>query len=141
MFNFMISRLVKMNSLCINFKCIQCCKNTNMLLSDTDIKRIEKLGFLCDFFVNSCDGWLQLKNRDGRCVFHDGMKCLIYEHRPAGCQLYPIIFDKDNNCAILDEECPYRTKFFITQSLRKKLFHLVSRVISERSLRMRQSID
>jgi len=121
-----------MISLCINIKCIQCCKDTNMLLSKTDIKRIESLGYSCDFFVDTHDGWFQLKNRDGHCVFHNGMKCLIYEHRPEGCQLYPIIFDKENNGAVLDEECPYRTKFLITMSSRKKLFHLVSKIESER---------
>ena len=107
-----------------------------MLLSKTDIERIESLGYAYDFFVDSHDGWLQLKNQDGHCVFHDGMKCLIYEHRPEGCQLYPIIFDEENNCAILDEECPYRTKFLITMSSRKKLFHLVSKIVSEKSHRM-----
>jgi len=125
-----------MISLCINIKCIQCCKDTNMLLSKMDIKRIESLGYSCDFFVDTHDGWFQLKNRDGHCVFHNGMKCLIYEHRPEGCQLYPIIFDKENNCAILDEECPYKTKFLITMSSRKKLFHLVSKIESERVHRM-----
>jgi Fe-S-cluster containining protein len=103
-----------------------------MLLSTKDIKRIESLGYSCDFFVDIHDGWFQLKNRDGHCVFHNGMKCLIYKHRPKGCQLYPIIFDKENNCAILDEECPYRTKFLITMSSRKKLFDLVSIIESER---------
>jgi len=118
------------------FKCIQCCKDTGMPLSQRDIMRIESLGYSRDFFVDIHDGWLQLKNRDGLCVFHDGRKCLIYEHRPEGCQLYPIIFDKDTNCAILDEECPHRTKFLITLSSRKKLFYLVSEVESERFQRM-----
>jgi len=125
-----------MDSPCIDLKCIQCCKDTNMLLSNTDIKQIKSLGFCNNFFVDTFDGWLHLKNRDGRCVFHNGIKCLIYEDRPEGCRLYPITFDNDNNCAILDEECPYRTKFLITQSLRKKLFHLISRIVSERSQRM-----
>ena len=125
-----------MDNRCIDLKCIQCCKDTNMLLSNTDIKQIKSLGFSNNFFVDTFDGWLQLKNRDGRCIFHNGIKCLIYEDRPEGCRLYPIIFDNDNNCAILDEECPYRTKFLITQSLRKKLFHLVSRIVSERSQRI-----
>jgi len=61
------------------------------------------------------------------------VKCLIYEHRPEGCRLYPIIFDKENNCAILDEDCPYRTIFLITNNSRRKLFHLVSIIESERS--------
>ena len=112
-----------------------------MVLSDTDIDRIKSLGFSRDFFVDIHNGWLQLKNRDGRCVFHNGIKCSIYDHRPEGCQLYPVIFDKDNNCAILDEECPYRTKFLITQILRKKLFLLVSRIESDRFQRMNNYKD
>jgi len=103
-----------------------------MLLSHQDIDRIKRLGFYTNFFVTGRAGWLQLKNQDGRCVFHSGIICTIYENRPEGCQLYPIIFDKENNCAILDEECPYRTKFLITMSSRKKLFHLISRIESER---------
>ena len=125
-----------MISPCLKFKCIQCCKNTYMLLSEADIKRIENLGFSFDYFVDYFDGWLRLKNIDGRCVFHDGKKCLIYKYRPEGCQFYPIIFDKDNNKAVLDRECPYKTKFFITNNIRKKLFNLVSRVEYERMQRL-----
>ena len=130
-----------MSSPCIDLNCIKCCKDTIMLLSDMDINRIKKLGFSCDFFVDTHNGWLQLKNRDGSCVFHNGIKCLIYDHRPKGCRMYPVIFDKDNNCAILDKECPYKTKFLITQSLRKKLFLLVSRIESERFQRMNKYKD
>lgn len=125
-----------MINLCITTKCIQCCLDTNMLLSHRDIERIKRLGFDTNFFVTERDGWLQLKNQDGHCVFHDGVKCLIYEHRPEGCQLYPIIFDEENNCAILDEECPYRTKFLITSNSKKKLFNLVSKIVSEKAHRM-----
>ena len=125
-----------MMNLCINKKCIQCCKETNMPLSKKDINRIENLGYTSDFFINIHDGWFQLKNRDGHCVFHNGMKCLIYENRPEGCQLYPIIFNKENNCAILDEDCPYRTNFLITMNSRRKLFHLVSKIESERYQRL-----
>ena len=130
-----------MKSCYLDYKCIQCCLNTNMPLSYQDIERIKRLGFDTNFFVTRRDGWLQLKNRDGRCVFHNGIKCSIYDHRPEGCRMYPVIFDKDNNCAILDEECPYKTKFLITQSLRKKLFLLVSRIQSERFQRMNNYKD
>ena len=125
-----------MMNLCINKKCVQCCKDTNMPLSKKDVKLIKSLGFSSDFFMNIHDGWLQLKNIDGHCVFHNGMKCLIYEYRPEGCQLYPIIFDKEKNYAILDEDCPYRTKFLITMDSRRRLLHLVSKIESERFDRM-----
>jgi len=89
-----------MKSPCRYFNCIQCCKETVMLLSNADIKRIENLGFSRDLFVDDVEGWLQLKNQNDHCVFHDGMKCLIYAHRPEGCTLYPIIYDMDNDCAV-----------------------------------------
>ncbi len=130
-----------MKSSCIDLNCIQCCKNTNMILSEKDIDRIQSLGFSYDFFVDINNGWLQLKNKDGLCVFHNGKKCLIYENRPEGCQLYPITYDHDNKCAIFDKECPHQSKFIISESLKLKLFNLISRVISERSQRMNNCKD
>jgi len=102
-----------------------------MLLSNADIKRIENLGFPRDLFVDDVEGWLQLKNQNGHCVFHDGMKCLIYTHRPEGCTLYPVIYDMDNDCAIIDDDCPYGSHFSISQDVRKQLFSLVSRIESD----------
>ena len=120
-----------MKSPCRHFNCIQCCKETVMLLSNADIKRIENLGFPRDLFVDDVEGWLQLKNQNGHCVFHDGMKCLIYTHRPEGCTLYPVIYDMDNDCAIIDEDCPYGSHFSMSLDVRKQLFSLVSRIESE----------
>lgn len=121
-----------MKSPCRYFNCIQCCKETVMLLSNADIKRIENLGFSRDSFVDDVEGWLQLKNQNGHCVFHDGMKCLIYAHRPEGCTLYPVIYNMDNDCAIIDEDCPYGSHFSISPAVRKQLFSLVSKIESER---------
>lgn len=121
-----------MKSPCRYFNCIQCCKETVMLLSNADIKRIENLGFPRDLFVDDVEGWPQLKNQNGHCVFHDGMKCLIYTNRPEGCALYPVIYDMDNDCAIIDGDCPYGGHFSISQNVRKQLFSLVSRIESER---------
>ena len=130
-----------MKSPCIDLICIQCCKNTHMILSKKDVDRIQSLGFSYDFFCDIHDGWLQLKNKEGLCVFHDSKKCLIYENRPEGCQLYPVIYDSDNECAIFDKECPHQSKFIISAHLKNKLFNLVSRVISERSQRMNNCLD
>jgi Fe-S-cluster containining protein len=103
-----------------------------MLLSLDDIKRIKELGFSRDFFVDEVDGWLQLKNKDGLCVFHDRSSCTIYESRPSGCRLYPVIYDADNDCAIIDEECPYGTYFSLTTCIEKELFSLVDQIKNER---------
>lgn len=123
------------NNYCIKNKCIQCCVETMMILSNYDIKKIKNLGFKKDFFVLQKEGWLMLKNINGRCVFHDGFKCTIYKDRPIGCILYPVIFDKDKNCAVIDKDCPYRNYFKISKSLVKKLHNVVKKLECERSKR------
>lgn len=107
-----------------------------MPLSFEDISEIEMLGFDKEYFVISHKGWLQLKNKDGHCVFHNGKQCDIYSHRPEGCRLYPIIFDYETGRPFLDADCPYREVFKITKTSRKKLLQLVSRIIAERYKRL-----
>jgi uncharacterized protein len=117
---------------CLKNNCIQCCLDTMMILCQDDVKRIKNLGFNQDFFVLQKDGWLMLKNHDGRCVFHNGKRCTIYDNRPIGCRLYPVIFDKDENCAVLDNDCPYGNCFEITEAIVNKLHDVVRKVESEK---------
>jgi len=117
---------------CISHKCIQCCVDTNMILSNNDINRIEKLGFGKDFFIIKRNGWLQLRNKNGRCVFHNGTFCSIYVHRPEGCRLYPITYDKDKKCEIFDEECLYRDEFKISKHKKRRLFTLIKKLENEK---------
>ena len=126
-----------MKSCCIDYKCIQCCLDTNMLLSHQDIERIKRLGFDTNFFVTGRDGWLQLKNQDGRCVFHSSIMCTIYENRPDGCKLYPIIYDKDKNCAVFDEDCPHRHRFKRSNNTKQQLYNLISKLEVEKVQRKR----
>jgi len=116
-----------MKSCCMDYKCIQCCLETNMILSYQDIDRIKRLGFDINFFVTERDGWLQLKNQDGRCVFH--------KDRPDGCKLYPIIYDKDKKHAIFDKDCLQKDKFLMSKSITKQLYDIVSKLESERAER------
>jgi len=106
-----------------------------MLLSNNDIEKIEKLGYNRHFFTKSKKGWLKLKNKDGKCVFHNGKICLIYDNRPEGCMLYPLIFDKLYNSAIVDEDCPYDNSFRFDKKSINQLYELITRIISERKLR------
>jgi len=106
-----------------------------MPLSNNDIKRIKSLGFDTDFFVLEKDGWLQLKNHDGRCVFHDKKICTIYENKPDGCKIYPVIFDKDLKHAVFDKDCPHSSKFQITEGIMNQLSDQVSILESERAER------
>jgi len=107
-----------------------------MPLSNGDIERIKGLGFDYDSFVVNINGWLQLKNYEGRCVFNDGRQCLIYENRPEGCKIYPITYDEDKNCAVLDEDCPHRNSFKISEVELELVSSLVIKLKKERIQRM-----
>lgn len=128
-----------MKNCCIDHKCILCCLETNMLLSNEDVKRIGRLGFDTEIFVIERAGWLQLKNYNKRCVFHNGVRCSIYKNRPEGCKLYPIIYDKDKDCAIFDDDCPHRNKFEMSKDTIQHLYDLVSKLECERTQRIRKT--
>jgi hypothetical protein len=106
-----------------------------MILSYRDIENIQKMGYDRQFFVSECNGWLQLKNHQGRCVFHNGTRCTIYHQRPEGCTLYPVVYDKDNQCAILDSECPQKLCFPLVKSKIQQLLDLISTLERERNQR------
>ena len=121
-----------MKSPCVHHKCIQCCLETEMPLSKIDREQIKRLGFNYDYFVVNKDGWLQLKNYNGRCVFNDGNQCTIYENIPEGCKLYPKIYDEDKNCALLDKVCPHRDEFKILKLDTVTLISLIRKLEYER---------
>lgn len=76
-----------------------------------------------------------LKNsRAGRCVFHDGKQCTIYENRPAGCKLYPVIFDEDVGAAVKDGLCPFQQEFLATPRTKNELTKVYLKIIEEREL-------
>ena len=106
-----------------------------MVLTSHDIERIEKLGHDLRLFVLEQNGWLRLKNNMGRCVFHNGTFCTIYDHRPEGCVLYPVVYDKDDCCAMLDSECPQRHYFSLSEKTSKELYALISVLKKERTER------
>lgn len=106
-----------------------------MPLLNEDVERIQRLGLQRDCFVVNTDGWLQLRNDGGRCVFNDGKQCLIYENRPKGCVSYPVIFDEEKNQAILDQYCPHRDEFRISKTDLSMLITLVKKLKEERRAR------
>jgi Fe-S-cluster containining protein len=106
-----------------------------MLMSYRDIENIEKIGYDRKFFVTERNGWLQLKNHQSRCVFHNGTRCTIYNQRPEGCTLYPVVYDKDNQCAILDSECPQKQCFPLSKAKSQQLDILISILEKERTER------
>ncbi|MHB8566742.1 MAG: YkgJ family cysteine cluster protein [Nitrososphaerales archaeon] len=125
-----------MKNVCKSHRCVSCCYDTEMPLLDEDVKRIIGLGFKEQYFAARSKGFKVLKNSsEGRCVFHDGKQCTIYENRPAGCKLYPIIFDEDLSLPVRDELCPYRNEFGLSAKAKKELTEVYVNLISERGAR------
>jgi Fe-S-cluster containining protein len=113
---------------CIIHRCVQCCLETQMLLSPEDLRRIVGLGYeLDDFAVQEEAGW-SLKNVSGRCVFLGKEGCRIYPNRPEGCHLYPLIYDETSGQAILDHLCPYTREFRVTKGDLTALKNLLVRL-------------
>lgn len=111
--------------------CGICCKETMMELSSEDIEWLERKGYRLKEFAVINDGVTQLRNVNGYCCFYSraNKKCKIYEIRPVGCYLYPIVH-LENEGAIVDELCPmgetiseqeFRTKGKILDNLLKKI--------------------
>ena len=101
--------------------CGICCTETEMLLSKKDIKRLEKKGFSQNLFVQyDRQGYAQLKNRDGYCVFYDlkNRHCSVYVDRPAGCRVYPVILDEEIGI-ILDDICESRNSITLSEKKSK----------------------
>jgi Fe-S-cluster containining protein len=113
---------------CIIHRCVQCCLETQMLLSPDDVRRIERLGYeLADFAVQVEAGW-SLKNVSGRCVFLGEESCRIYPNRPEGCRIYPLLYDETSGRAILDHLCPYTREFRVMKGDLKTLKNLLVRL-------------
>jgi uncharacterized protein len=102
-----------------------------MELSSGDIERLKKMGYRLEEFAVINDGVIQLRNVDGYCYFYSraNKKCKIYETRPVGCYLYPVVYLAKEG-AIVDDLCPMdqtiseqelRTKGKILNQLLKKL--------------------
>lgn len=100
---------------CLN--CGVCCTETEMLLSKEDIKRLEKRDFNQNQFVNyDKQGYAQLKNSNGYCVFYDlqNHKCKVYVDRPTGCRVYPVIVHEEKGI-ILDRLCHSRKSITLSE--------------------------
>jgi hypothetical protein len=91
-----------------------------MELSCEDTKRLEKIGFCLKECTVTDRGIAKLRNVNGYCYFYDlaEKKCKIYEQRPMGCYLYPVVY-MANEGAVVDELCP-NGKTIPIQELRTK---------------------
>ena len=88
--------------------CGICCEETEMPLSEKDVRLLEKAACKRERFVRyDKHGFALLQNRRGHCVFYDveRRRCKAYKSRPLGCRLYPVVYS-EGNVAIVDELCP-----------------------------------
>ena len=116
-------------------RCGVCCKETEMLLSVKDIERLESKGYDKDFFVRfDSEGYATLRNYRGHCVFYDVGKrrCRVRAHRPAGCRIYPVIYDEGRGI-IVDQICPSRSTVTEKQKAKrgKKVLKLLKIIDAE----------
>jgi Fe-S-cluster containining protein len=122
--------------------CGICCTKTEMLLSIMDIELLEKAGHDRGEYVHlDKKGYAKLQNRNGYCVFYDSAKqrCKVYEHRPSGCRIYPVIYSEEDG-VILDNLCPEKNTVSADELKRKgmKVVKLLDRMDSEAETRKRQ---
>ncbi len=120
--------------------CGICCERTEMLLSNSDIKRIERLGYDRQKFVRyEKHGFARLKNRNRLCVFYDVEKCRceIYLHRPIGCRIYPVIYSEQEG-TVVDDLCPMKHTISKIEQKRKgkKLIDLLQDIDNEARMRV-----
>jgi len=109
-----------------------------MELSSYDVKRLEEAGYRREEFAVIDGGVARLRNVDGLCYFYSiaDKKCRIYEKRPLGCYLYPVVHLVSEG-AIVDELCPMG-QTISEQELRVKgkiLDKLLKKLDNERKLR------
>lgn len=115
--------------------CGVCCTETEMLLSEKDIDRLLKRGISRGFFVKiDREGYAQLRNRSGYCVFYDWEKrlCRVYVDRPSGCRVYPVIVDEEKGI-VLDDICEARNTVTESEKTTKgnRVVKLLERIDSE----------
>lgn len=84
-----------------------------MTLTEADVAALRSTGAR-RFSRRNRDGVPQLVNRNGHCVFLVDGHCSVYEHRPEGCRLYPLILDLDLDEVVRDDFCPYADEFEFT---------------------------
>ena len=125
--------------------CGICCLETEMFLSNSDIKRILKkysdFYEIKNFAKLTKYGFYQLRNINHHCFFFDPetKKCKIYDVRPKGCRFYPLIYNLEFKKCILDKLCPNRELFYETSSeLRKNCIKLRKFIEKELGISLNQ---
>lgn len=125
-------------------RCGVCCRQTEMLLSERDIERLEKKGYGRDFFVRfDSEGYATLRNYRGYCVFYDAEKrrCKVRVYRPLGCRIYPVIYDESKGI-VVDVICPSRDSVTEKQKAKRgaKVLKLLDTIDAEAKNRFKERV-
>jgi hypothetical protein len=117
------------------FHCGKCCEETEMLLSEVDIELLEKAGHSRKGFARFDGlGFAQLQNCNGYCVFYvrEKRRCKVYELRPLGCRIYPVIYSEEEG-VVVDDLCPMNKTVSEAEIRRKgkKLCRLLKTIDAE----------
>jgi hypothetical protein len=107
-----------------------------MPLREADVARLAARGHDPHRFAREEAGWLLLRNEQGACVFLRQGACSVYDDRPEGCRLYPLVYEEDTGPA-MDELCPWRAEFQPGTQERRRLDALVRVLVREREARVR----
>ncbi|MDH7564326.1 MAG: YkgJ family cysteine cluster protein [Candidatus Bathyarchaeota archaeon] len=115
--------------------CGTCCKKTEMMLSNADIERLERVGYERQKFVRyDRYSFARLKNHREFCVFYDIQKCRckIYKHRPLGCRIFPVIYSEQEGI-VVDDLCPMKNTVSKIELERKgqKVIDLLQKIDNE----------
>jgi Fe-S-cluster containining protein len=109
------------------------------MLSNADVERLEKAGYTRQKFMRyDKHGFARLRNYHGFCVFYgvEKCRCLIYERRPLGCRIYPVIYSEQEGI-VVDGLCPMKNTVSEMELKRKgkKVLELLQRMDNEATSR------
>lgn len=121
---------------CQRHGCHVCCVDTQMTLTRADVTRLENAGF-SGFFRQDRFFDLVLKNSGGQCIFLCAGLCRVYEVRPEGCRLYPLVLDLSRNRVARHDLCPHRREFAIAGDDADRLRRSVAQETMEATQRRR----
>ena len=125
---------------CVRHDCHACCVGTRMTLTEADLVRLERHGCR-PAYRRTKAGYLRLVNIDGHCAYLENCRCSVYQARPEGCMLYPLVWDEENGRAVLDDFCPHRHEFEFTALDEDRLRRSVETEEAEAEARLKNRGD
>jgi Fe-S-cluster containining protein len=131
-----------MTDVCASHGCALCCYDTEMPLTEDDIKRLEAKGHDRAAFVTwSPGGTAQLQTvapLEGAtarpCFFLKENRCSVYADRPAGCRIYPLVLNERSKL-MRDEDCPHGKEFPMDPTAKRRIQRIVSNLSTRHSFK------